>query len=83
MTVGEIRFRLSKMVPGTDLELLSAWIQDRYNEILTMLPWQRVSVADSITTTAGTAGTADGCTITGPCPWPINGDSTWTTRLST
>jgi len=41
MTYGALRLRLSKLAPGTDLELLDGWIQDRYTEILDQLPWKR------------------------------------------
>ena len=40
-TFGELRFRLSKLVPGVDLDLLDGWIMDRYQEILDVLPWSR------------------------------------------
>lgn len=41
MTYGQIRLRLQKLLPGTDLELIDGWIQDRYTQILDMLSWKR------------------------------------------
>jgi hypothetical protein len=47
-TFGELRFRLSKLVPGIDLDLLDGWIMDRYQEILDMLPWSRLEAVVAI-----------------------------------
>lgn len=41
MTYGALRLRLSKLCPGTDIEVVDGWIQDRYTEILDSLPWKR------------------------------------------
>lgn len=41
MTYGALRLRLSKLLPGIDLELIDGWIQDRYTEILDLIPWKR------------------------------------------
>jgi hypothetical protein len=42
MNYGQIRLRLTKAVPGVDLELIDGWMQDRYAQILDELPWKRL-----------------------------------------
>lgn len=70
MTYGQIRFRLSQIAPGVSLELIDGWIQDRYTQILDMLPWKRlegetvVQVPSSVN--AGTVSVTQGTqTVTG------------------
>src|SRR3954467_3781006 len=48
MTYGDIRFRLVKLLPGVDHDLLDGWISDRYQEILDRLSWQRRDVQSVI-----------------------------------
>lgn len=42
MTYGQIRLRLSKLLPGIDVELIDGWVQDRYAMILDLLAWKRL-----------------------------------------
>lgn len=42
MTYGQLRLRLSKLLPGVDLELIDGWIQDRFTFILDFLSWKRL-----------------------------------------
>ena len=59
-TYGEIRFRLSKLIPGVDLDLLDGWIQDRYQQILDRLDWKRLEVVTTLSTEPEyTDGTVD------------------------
>lgn len=79
-TLGEIRFRLSKLAPGVDLDLLDGWIQDRYTAALDYLPWQRLDADGVIQTvaeyTAGTISVTNGSTS-------ITGSGTvWTTAMN-
>ncbi len=41
MTYGQVRFRVSKEVPGLDLDLLDGYLVDRYTSILDRLKWNR------------------------------------------
>lgn len=63
-TYGEIRFRLSKMAPGTDLDILDGLIQDRYEEILDRLDWDRRMITSTLQTedeyTTGTISVTNG-----------------------
>jgi hypothetical protein len=52
VTYGEIRYRLSKLLPGVDHDLIDGWISDRYTEILDRLKWQRRKKRSVIQTTA-------------------------------
>lgn len=52
MTIGQLRFRLSKAFPGVDADLLDGWIQDRYGEILAELPWTRLTKFATLQTVA-------------------------------
>lgn len=70
MTYGQIRLRLSQLFPGTSLEIIDGFIQDRYIDILDKLPWKRlegetvVQVPPSVNT--GTVSVAHGTqTVTG------------------
>lgn len=51
-TYGEIRFRLAKMAPGVDLDVLDGLIQDRYEEILDRLSWDRKQITSTLQTEA-------------------------------
>jgi len=69
-TFGDIRFRLSKLAQGVDLDLLEGWVNDRYMELLDRLPWQRLDVQSTLQSTAeyttGTvAATQGSTTVTG------------------
>lgn len=52
MTLGQLRIRLVKAFPGTDLDLLDGWISDAYQDILSELPWSRLNVSSILQTTA-------------------------------
>ncbi len=41
MTYGQIRLQLTKLLPGVDEELISGWIQGRYQRILDTISWKR------------------------------------------
>ena len=41
MTYGQIRLLLTKALPGVDEELISGWIQGRYQRILDTISWKR------------------------------------------
>ena len=41
MTYGQIRLLLTKALPGIDEELISGWIQARYQRILDTISWKR------------------------------------------
>lgn len=41
MTYGQIRLLLTKALPGIDEELISGWIQGRYQRILDTISWKR------------------------------------------
>lgn len=66
-TYGQVRLRITKMLPGVDQELIDGWIHDRYVEILDRLPWQRLDVQATIQTvapiTAGTIAVTNGSTV--------------------
>lgn len=51
MTLGTLRFRLSKAFPGVDPELIDGWIADVYGDILAVLPWSRTLVHSVLQTT--------------------------------
>lgn len=58
MTLGQLKFRLSKQFPGLDPDVLDGFISDRYGEIIQELPWTRLQVTSILQTTAPyTAGT--------------------------
>lgn len=52
MTYGQVRLRLTKLLPGVDQELLDGWMYDRYRQILDRLKWQRLDVQSVIQTVA-------------------------------
>lgn len=52
MTYGELRFRLTKLAPGVDPDLIEGWIDDRYMEILDRLSWTRLRVESVLQTVA-------------------------------
>lgn len=52
MTYGELRFRVSKLLPGIDHDLLDGWISDRYAQILDAIAWQRRDIRAVIQTAA-------------------------------
>jgi hypothetical protein len=79
-TYGQIRFLLSKELPGVDIERLDGYINDRYTAILNRIDWTRVKVQATLTTLAqystGTVAATLGSqalTLTG---------GTWTTQMS-
>lgn len=70
MTYGELRLRLQKLCAGVDTELIDGWIQDRYTEVLDMLPWKRqegesIIQAPLSYATGTVAATQGSATITG------------------
>lgn len=70
MTYGELRLRLQKLCAGTDLELIDGWIQDRYTQVLDILPWKRQEaesvIQAPVTYSTGTiSATQSSATITG------------------
>lgn len=52
MTLGTLKFRLTKSFPGVDADLIEGWIADRYAEILAVLPWSRQQAQAVLQTTA-------------------------------
>lgn len=52
MTFGEIRFRVSKMAPGLDPDLVDGWINDRYQTILDRRRWKGLEKDGSFVTVA-------------------------------
>jgi hypothetical protein len=80
MTLGTLKFRLTKMFPGVDADVLNGFIDDRYSEILGVLPWSRTAVHSILQTTApystGTVAVTQGSasvTLTG---------GTWTSAMT-
>ena len=80
MTYGEIRYLLTKQLPGVDPDLIDGWIQDRYTRILDRLKWSRLALECVIETAAPySAGTvavtagSDAVTLT---------DGAWTTLMT-
>jgi hypothetical protein len=70
VTLGALRFRLSKAFPGLDPDLLDGWIQDTHSDILGELPWSRQQATGILQTTAPyTTGTVtvtnESTTVTG------------------
>ena len=79
-TLGELRYRLNKLAPGVDPDLLDQWILDRHQEILDALPWQRLDAEGSIQTVdeynTGTAAVTHGSNaVTGT-------GTTWTSAMT-
>ena len=66
MTYGNLKFRLTKMFPGVDLDIVEGFIADRYAEILGELPWSRLNVEAMLLTAApystGTVAVTQGST---------------------
>jgi hypothetical protein len=80
MTYGQIRYELTKAMPGVDLALLDGWLYDRYQAILDALSWQRREVESILQSTAkynaGTVAVTNGSTgVTGT-------GTTWTTGMT-
>ena len=70
MTYGQLKFRLVKAFPGVDVDLIEGWISDRYEEILSELPWTRQNTTAVLQTAApysvGTVSlTPDSASVTG------------------
>lgn len=53
MTYGQLKLRLTQAFPGVSLDLIEGWVNDRYQEILGNLPWQRLTIQSAITTVIG------------------------------
>ncbi len=51
-TYGQIRFLLSKELPGIDVERLDGYINDRYTAILNKIDWTRARVTTTLSTLA-------------------------------
>jgi len=80
VTYGEIRLFLTQWAPGTPLNLISGWIQDRYSEILGRLMWTRqkaqiVLQAAASYATGTVAVTAGGTELVGT-------GTTWTSDMN-
>lgn len=80
MTLGELRYLLSKQYPGIDLDVMDGWIADRYKQILDRVPWDRLKVQSMVSLAAeyatGTVEVANGSNaITGT-------GTTWTTAMT-
>jgi hypothetical protein len=52
VTIGTLKFRLSKAFPSVDPDLIEGWIGDCYDDILAVLPWSRTEVQSVLITTA-------------------------------
>lgn len=52
MTLGQLRFHITKNAPGIDPDLLDGWIADRYTQILDAIPWRRADVEAVLQTVA-------------------------------
>lgn len=70
MTYGQLRLVLTKSAPGVDPDLLDAWIDGRYAEILDRLQWERLKIESVLETVApyqtGTVAVTEGSTgVTG------------------
>jgi len=70
MTYGQLKLRLTQAFPSVSLDLLEGWANDRYQEILSELPWSRLTVQAVLQTVApystGTASvTLGSASITG------------------
>ncbi|MBM3744166.1 MAG: hypothetical protein FJW34_00040 [Acidobacteria bacterium] len=80
MKYGQLRFLLTKSAPGIDPDLLEAWMDGRYLEILDRLQWERLHVDGTLLSVApyetGTvAVTAASTAVTGT-------GTTWTAAMS-
>lgn len=80
MTYGEVRFQITVQFPGISLDLIDQWIQNRYQQILDALPWQRLEKETVIQTVAsyatGTLAATQGSTaVTGT-------GTTWTAAMT-
>jgi hypothetical protein len=80
MTYGQIRLRLTQLLPGIAMDLIDGWIRDRYTEILDALKWQRREVRSIVQTAApirsGTITLTQGSTV-------VNGTGTgWTPTIT-
>jgi len=69
-TYGEIRFRLIKLLPLVDLDIIEGWINDRYQQILDRVDWRRKLVVSTFQTASehsdGTiSATAKNAAVTG------------------
>lgn len=70
MTLGQLRLNIQKQYPGTDLELVGSWVQQRHRQIIDLLPWSRKQARQVMTTVAkydtGTVEVTNGSTaVTG------------------
>jgi len=80
MTYGQIRYELTKAMPGVDLALLDGWLYDRYQAILDVIPWQRREVQSILQTTVkyatGTVAVTKGSAAV------IGTGTTWTAGMT-
>jgi len=70
MTYGQLKLRLTQMFPSVSLDIVEGFCNDRYQEILSELPWSRLTVQAVLQTVApystGTASVVLGsASITG------------------
>jgi hypothetical protein len=52
VTYGTLRFRIAKLLPGLDHDLIDGWISDRYTQILDEIPWRRRELRTIVQTVA-------------------------------
>lgn len=48
MTYGQLKFQLTQQFPSISLDLIEAWIGQRYAEVLGELPWSRLEVQSAL-----------------------------------
>jgi len=80
MTYGQLKLRLTQMFPSVSLDIIEGYANDRYQEILSELPWTRLTV-QSVLTTAAPYSTGTATVTLGSNAISLTG-GTWTAAMS-
>lgn len=77
---GRLRFEILKVYPGTDLDTINGFAWDRYQQILSLLDWERLSAQSAFATPASYAtGTV---AVTNGSDSIVGTGTTWTEAMT-
>lgn len=81
MTWGKIRFLLLQSFPGSNLDLLDAWMNGRYLQILKAADWTDIHARATLMTQAAYKSSTDSATFTVGSATVTGSGTTWTDVL--
>jgi hypothetical protein len=78
MTWGQIRFQLLQSTPGLSLDLLDAWLNSRYEQVLESGDWTGIHARSILETTAAYQSATDSVTLTVGSTAVVGSGTAWT-----